>query len=131
MNNMIGNRIKERRKALKLTGAQIKDATGISTGNLSEIETGKSLPSATSVIQLAKVLNCTTDYILLGDIPKSEIVDSSDLRDDELLLLKQFQALDCTDREEILMLVQMKYNRHLKKTESSHSEDNNILTETA
>ena len=131
MNNMIGNRIKERRKALKITGAQIKDATGISTGNLSEIENGKSLPSATSVIQLAKVLNCTTDYILLGNIPKSEITSSSDLRDDELLLLKQFRALDCADCEEILMLVQMKYNRHLKKAESSNSEDNNMLTETA
>ena len=37
MNNMIGQRIKERRKELNITQAQIKNSTGISTGNLSEI----------------------------------------------------------------------------------------------
>lgn len=131
MNNMIGNRIKERRKSLKITGAQIKNETGISTGNLSEIENGKSLPSAISIIQLAKVLHCTTDYILLGKTPKSELPDASDLRDEEIRLLNQFRSLDQVDCEEILMIVQMKYDRHMKKMESSLSGGKQILTETA
>ena len=72
MDNMIGIRIKDRRKALKLTGAQIKEKTGISTGNLSDIENGRSLPSATAIVQLAQILECSTDYILLGKTLNSE-----------------------------------------------------------
>ena len=52
MDNMIGQRIKERRNQLNITGKQIKEATGISTGNLSEIENGKILPSATALMEL-------------------------------------------------------------------------------
>lgn len=62
----IGYRIKSKRKELNLTGAKIKELTGISTGNLSDIENGKVLPSATSLILLAQVFDCSIDYILLG-----------------------------------------------------------------
>ena len=76
MDLMIGERIKNRRKELHLTGKQIKDAVGISTGNLSDIENGKILPSSSALIGLSKVLECSCDYILLG---KSHISESSSL----------------------------------------------------
>lgn len=119
MDAMIGLRIKERRKELKITGAQIKEKTGISTGNLSDIENGKSLPSATAIIQLSQILECSTDYILLGEIRKSEHEQNSNIRDD--ILLEQFNALSEDDQEEIMTMVQLKYNRIQKAREQKSS----------
>lgn len=117
MNTMIGQRIKERRKNLNITGKQIKEATGISTGNLSEIENGKILPSATALMGLSKVLNCSTDYILFGNSQISEFSESSHIREVEQTLLYQFSNLPDTDQEEILMMVELKYNRTKKPRE--------------
>lgn len=117
MNTMIGQRIKERRKSLNITGKQIKEATGISTGNLSEIENGKILPSATALMGLSKVLNCSTDYILFGSSQISEFSESSHIREVEQTLLYQFSNLPDTDQEEILMMVELKYNRTKKPRE--------------
>ena len=62
MDNSIGCRISQRRKELGITGQQIKDAIGISTGNLSGIEKGSSLPSATALMGLSRVLQCTAVF---------------------------------------------------------------------
>ena len=133
MDNMIGQRIKNRRKQMHITQAQIKEATGISTGNLSEIENGHILPSSAALINLSKILECSVDYILFGE---SRILDNSSfsnirnsIEDD---LLKYYRGIPESDQEEIMMLLQLKYNRNAKSKESSHLKDaNNILTETA
>ena len=114
MDLMIGERIKNRRKELHLTGKQIKDAVGISTGNLSDIENGKILPSSSALIGLSKVLECSCDYILLGKSHISESSSNSNIRDSERILLEQFRNLPDDDQEEILMMVQLKYNRTQK-----------------
>lgn len=137
MDNMIGIRIKERRKAMKLTGAQIKEKTGISTGNLSDIENGRSLPSAAAVIQLSQILDCSTDYILLGETRNSEESKNSNFRetDEDAQLLEQFHALAEEDQEEILMMIQLKYNRiqkaRKKEQQSSLSDPGNLADEIA
>ena len=137
MDNMIGIRIKERRKAMKLTGAQIKEKTGISTGNLSDIENGRSLPSAAAVIRLSQILDCSTDYILLGETRNSEENKNSKFRetDEDAQLLEQFHALAEEDQEEILMMIQLKYNRiqkaRKKEQQSSLSDPGNLADEIA
>lgn len=72
MNISIGERIKNRRKELNITQIQIQNATGISSGNMSGIESGKSLPSASALIELSKILNCSIDWILTGISPISK-----------------------------------------------------------
>lgn len=71
-NISIGTRIKQRRKELGLTQLQIKQTTGISSGNLSDIENGNKLPSAPALLSLSTILECSIDWILKGDIPKGE-----------------------------------------------------------
>ena len=131
----IGGRIKNRRKELHLTGKQIKDAVGISTGNLSDIENGKILPSSSALIGLSKVLECSCDYILLGKSHISEFSSNSNMRDSERILLEQFRNLPDDDQEEILMMVQLKYNRTQKSKEaevtSSISRSGNGIDEIA
>ena len=115
MDNMIGQRIKERRNQLNITGKQIKEATGISTGNLSEIENGKILPSATALMELSKALECSCDYILFGESQISESPSHSNIRDSERQFIEQFRCLSDNDKEDILMMLKLQYNR-IKKT---------------
>ena len=109
----MGERIKKKREAKGLTQANIKNLTGISTGNLSDIENGRSLPSALSVIKLSKVLDCTTDWILTGESLKSDIIELSDLRENELLT--GFRKLSEEDKEEFLGILQLKLHKSEKE----------------
>ena len=68
----IGKRIKKRRKELHLTQTEIKEKTGISSGNMSDIERGNRLPAATTLAQLSEILDCSIDWILTGKSPLSE-----------------------------------------------------------
>lgn len=126
MDEMIGLRIKERRKYLNISGAQIKELAGISTGNLSDIENGKSLPSAMAIIQLSKILQCSTDYILLGKPLNSECTDESDIRVDQLI--KCFHNMSMPDQDELLMIAQIKVNKGKRQGKSILSEGNNITS---
>ena len=118
MDNMIGKRIKERRNELHITQKQIKEATGISTGNLSEIENGHILPSSAALINLSRVLKCSVDYILFGETRIYEPSKNSDIRncvEDDLL--RYFRGISEDDQEEILLIAQLKYNRAQKARE--------------
>lgn len=117
MDNMIGQRIKERRKALKITQTQIQENTSISSGNLSCIENGKYLPSATALVELSNILECSVDWILTGNSSISNNQVALDIKDSERTLLTQFKELSEDDQEEILMMVQLKYNRTQKARE--------------
>ena len=91
-NLLIGLRIKERRKALNLTGADIKKTAGISTGNLSLIESGKVLPSSTALIGLSKILDCSVDWLLFGKEQATVEKPTIELSVLEEQLLKQFSG---------------------------------------
>lgn len=127
----IGSRIKSRRIELGLKQTKIKEYVGISSGNLSEIENGKRSPSMQNLYKLSEVLNCSIDWIVKGDSLNPEKISFSELRESEKQLIMQFRSLSEEDRIEINMIMQMKYDRHMKKVESSLSGDKHVLTETA
>ena len=62
----IGQRIKSRRISLGIKRKDIWSMTGISSGNLSELENDNKCPSAQALISLSNALDCTTDWILTG-----------------------------------------------------------------
>lgn len=117
MENMIGQRIKERRKELKITQTQIQQETSISSGNLSCIENGKYLPSAVALLELSKILNCSIDWILAGKSPiyeKDLILDNK-----ESELLNGFRELSEDDRDELLCIMHMKLHKMQRVREIS------------
>ncbi len=120
MDNMIGQRIKSRRKELHITQAQIRDATGISTGNLSELENGHILPSSSALINLSQILQCSVDYILFGE---SRILDNRKTSETQNYmeedLIRYFRGVSENDQEEILVMAQLKYNRTQKAREKA------------
>lgn len=115
MDKTIGQRIKTRRKECKLTGIQIKEQTGISTGNLSDIENGNVLPSAIALMELSKILECSTDYILFGKSRRNENKEYLNISEEDKKLLEFFHGISEDDKEELLMLAQMKYNKSKRK----------------
>lgn len=125
MEHTIGQRIRERRKELKITQTKIQQETSISSGNLSSIENGKYLPSAVALIELSKILDCSIDWILTGESPKSE---NQIYNNDDLVLLNYFHNMSNDDKKEILVIAEMKYRKQIKRDEemSSTSEDEKL-----
>lgn len=134
MNNMIGQRIKERRKELKITQTQIQEQTSVTSGNLSCIENGKYLPSSVALLELSRVLDCSIDWILTGksSINKNtsylDITDATDRK-----LLNFFHEMSTTDQEDLLLIAEMKANKGKSQrvAKSYHSASDNTESETA
>lgn len=118
MDMSIGERIRTKRKELNITQTQIQDKTGISSGNLSTIESGKTLPSATALINLSKILNCSIDWILTGSSPISENLS---LTNTEQLLISNYRLLSVEDKDEIIEIINIKIRKTQRKREITSS----------
>lgn len=127
MDVSIGERIRKRRNELHITQTQVHKKTGISSGNLSGIESGRSLPSASALIGLSKILNCTTDWILTGSSPISENKSLSNIEEE---LLNGFRELPEDDRDELLCIMQMKLRKVKKENSMSAKSSHSTSTET-
>jgi len=126
----VGDRIKKRRKELGLTQMDIKEKTGISSGNISDIEHGNRLPAATTLVQLAEVLDCSIDYILIGPPFATEHGENSFIGESAQQLLSLFYALPPDEQEELLMIAQIKVNKG-KRAKSPFLENESPASETA
>ena len=130
MENMVGIRLKERRKDLGITLTQIHEQTGISTGILSAWERSEKLPSAPSLMKLSTVLQCSVDWILFGEqrFTKSlndENIDSHicTLSSLESELISLYSELLPEDQEEILDFIKIKIKRKSRQGNLSNSGD--------
>lgn len=129
MDNMIGQRIKSRRKELKITLKQIEEKCGIATGNLSGIETGRYLPSAVALIELSKILECSTDWILTGKSLKSTNIEMFDIKESEKRLLDNYRCLNTDNQEEVLDYIEFKINRQKKHLEINEEPEISMVAE--
>lgn len=96
LNTSIGNRISQLRKRQGLTQEKLAEELDISHKHISEVERGISSLSLEKLIDAGKRLDCTMDYLILGDekkdgtgsLPASilSILSSNDEREKELLL---------------------------------------------
>lgn len=64
----MGNRIKIRRKELRIKQAELAERLNISNNHMSSIENGRQKPSLDIFIQICNLLNVTPDYLLLGSM---------------------------------------------------------------
>ena len=80
----IGQRIKELRKAQKLTQADLAAKVDLTYIQIGRYEQQKSKPSADVVRRLADVLGTTTDFLMNGD---SKTVAASKITDRDLIEL--------------------------------------------
>ena len=71
----MGNRIKIRRKELRIKQAELAERLNISNSHMSSIENGRQKPSLDIFIQICNLLNVTPDYLLLGSNIPQDIID--------------------------------------------------------
>ena len=64
--DIVGNRIRERRKELKLTQTDMHRECGITSGALSQIENGNRVPSAIAFYAISQALQCSMEYLITG-----------------------------------------------------------------
>jgi len=62
----IGERIRKRRQALKITQQELAKALGVTPQHISGIEQEKRSPSLSFLSKLAEEMGVTTDYLLSG-----------------------------------------------------------------
>jgi len=67
----VGERIKKRRIELGWTQDQLGQKAGISKSFLSDLENGKRSVSADNLLDIARVLNLSLDYLMTGDEKES------------------------------------------------------------
>lgn len=130
----IGERIKNRRIELGLTQTDIKNTTGISSGNMSDIEHGNRFPSIPTLIQLCSILDCTSDYILSGASPFTENKIDNDVPTSISYLLELFSSLPDDDIDDLTALAELKLSRskrRCKQTLSPSTENNSLKSDTA
>lgn len=66
--DLIGKRIKKRRKQLKLTQEKVAETVDISSQHMSNIERAISIPSTEVIMRLAIALETTPDEFLVGAV---------------------------------------------------------------
>jgi transcriptional regulator with XRE-family HTH domain len=124
----IGERLRKRRKKLGLTITAISKETGLSTGNISDLENNKYAPSASAIIALSRVLSISIDQLLTGS--KFQISDNKEiyqadelwpLSEQEMDMLRKYRQFDARDQLDIKELIEMKYFRMSKRGMSSGS----------
>ncbi|HCO18376.1 MAG TPA: transcriptional regulator [Tissierellales bacterium] len=105
----IGQRIRSARKAKKLSLIEVRDLTGLSTGNLSDLENDKFAPSANTLMLLKKVLEINIDWMLTGSLPM-EAPSADVLREktpqylgtDEKMLLDAYGRLSEEEKRNVI-----------------------------
>ena len=75
----IAQRIRSIRKSQGLTQVGLCQIVGISKSFLSELENGKRNPSSLHLLELAKALGCSCDYLLTGGELASAVSVPQDL----------------------------------------------------
>src|SRR5215510_1866918 len=66
---LIGERVRQKRKALGMTQEQLEEASGVPQGSISRIESGTAEDVyASTVIGFAKALQVSADYLLGLDV---------------------------------------------------------------
>ena len=69
----VGERVKALRKIKNISGRELSRMAGVSSGTISQLETGYiKEPSCKLLSKLAKALNTTIDYLYIGDDREKE-----------------------------------------------------------
>lgn len=74
----IGQRISQRRKAMRLTQERLAEMMDVSIQMISNLEAGKKAIRPENLIKLCYALDTSADYILLGEKSEREILKFMD-----------------------------------------------------
>lgn len=117
----VGKRLRAARMKCGYTMLQLHDMTGLSTGNISDIENDRNMPSVSSLIPLSKALDLSIDWILTGEENETRIPEHSfSVEDNATLqlerdLVSMFRILNKHDQDNVFDFVTMLYEKAIDK----------------
>ena len=110
----LGSRIRAMRLERKITQEKLAEAAGVGVTHISHIETGNSIPSLQTLVDIINALDCTADELLCMEVRQSRPMLNNWLGE---------LVSDCSDSEVKLitdMVVAMKDSmRRLKLSDSA------------
>lgn len=98
----VGERIKERRLDIGWTQDQLCTKAGLSNSFLSELENGKRSVSAANLLDIARALNVSLDFLMTGKASKEQLTEVS-----IPAALAKFAAEERLSLRQTLMLLDM------------------------
>lgn len=130
---MFADLLKSLRNQKSISQPQLAKAVGVSPGNISDWETGRSKPGYVALAALSRFFEVSADYLLeLNDNPvktgidlsgyKEEqglTCDGSPLSDDEADLVAMFRLLPSHEREDLFDLTYFKYKKYVERKKES------------
>jgi transcriptional regulator with XRE-family HTH domain len=119
----VGDRIRELRKSLKISQAELAKKIGVSSGNVGDWERGRAKPGVDALINLSKFFNKSIDWLITGEEPKCSYDEYPDeivlkkqdikilpLSDTERDIVKKFRELSKEDKNNIKQIMSLKSN---------------------
>lgn len=105
---VLPERLKKRRKELRLSQEALAALIGTNQGQVSRYETGENNPTADILILLAHSLDTTTDWLLgLTDIPDAGWSGPPDLDDDERKVIQLWRSKQTDTQEKLLQIMKV------------------------
>ena len=126
----ISERIRELRKNFKVSQAELAKKIGVSSGNVGDWERGRAKPGAEALIVLMNYFKVSADYLLTGKeqqilTEKTGTVKESNAQmnftEEEIDMIMKFRKLNYEDQQDTIDIIDMKYNRKVKRGMLSNS----------
>ena len=86
----LGERLMEQRVLRKLSQKEVASAVGVSVSVISNYEHGERTPSVETLMALAGLYRCSTDYLLGIEKVTGVGIDTSMLTEKQVVLLQEF-----------------------------------------
>ena len=134
---MFSDILRDLRAKKRLSQKQLAEIVGVSPGNVSDWESGKTKPSYTALAALSRCFEVSADYLLeltpektgevedelrrLDEIKQEQglACDGSPLSSLETDLVAMFRLLPSLEKEDVFDIVHLKYKRHVEKKRDS------------
>ena len=126
---MFSEILKDLRSKSGISQGQLAKSVGVSPGNVSDWEVGKTNPGYVALAALARFFGVSADYLLELDtapvktgvdlervkLEQGLSCDGSPLEAEEADLIAMFRLLPSYEREDLFDLVYFKYKKHVEK----------------
>lgn len=99
---MIGDKLKQRRKELKLTQQQLAEMVGAKKNTISNYECGISSPNEDTIITLMEALQCDANYLFDYQEPTHSNAFSPVPTENERKMLEYFREFNEEGQEKLL-----------------------------
>lgn len=116
-----GERLKEAIQRKGYTQKELSEILGVNQDTITNYVQERSFPKADMLLNICQLLDVSADWLLKG---RTEYLDMTGLSEEESKLIRIFRMLDLRDKEEIMLILKLKYDLTLRRKENSNPYNN-------